>query len=145
MSSRYDSVVQALAAQHGRHLLEWQAIALCDVAQRFIQHLVRHPHAEALGALVLDLLQHEALEHLLPEHIGRRHLGVLVAQAAHDQVDLAVELALQHDALVDDCDHAIERHATRGQLERLRMDGARQRQGGKQADQNSAHGVPGSG
>ena len=138
-------VVHALGCERDRHLFEWQAIALCDVAQRLVQHLVRYPHTQALGALQLDFLQHEALEHLLPDHVGRRQLGLLVAQPVHDQPDLGVELALQHDALVDDRDDAIERHAARGQFARLRMGSPRQRQGGKQADQNSAHGVPGSG
>ena len=57
-----------------------------------------------------------------------------------------VELALQHDALVDDRDHAVERDAARGHVARLGAGGAgRQQQRAQQSGQDSGHDSPGSG
>ena len=109
-----------------RHLLELDVVALGDVAQRLVQHLVRHLHAEPSGALDLDLLEDQPLEHLLADDVGGRQLRALALQAVGDEGALRVELALQHDALVDDRDHAVERDAGRGQVARLREGGARQ-------------------
>ena len=87
-----------------------------------------HLDAEALGALHLDLLQDQALEHLLADDVGRRQLRALALQPVGDERALRVELALQHHALVDDGDHAVERDAARGHVARLREGGARRQQ-----------------
>ena len=138
-------VVEALLLERHGHLLERDVVALRDVAQRLVQRFVGHLHAEARRALHLDLLQDQALEHLLADDVGRRHLRALAAQALGDERRLRVELALQHDAVVDDRDHAVERDAACGHVARLREGGAREQERAKETGQDSAHGQPESG
>ena len=49
-------------------------VLLGDVAQRVVQRLVGHLDAGAIGALHLQFLQHQAVEHLLAQHVLRRQL-----------------------------------------------------------------------
>ena len=63
-------VVDALPLERDRHLLEGNVVPLGDVPQRLVQHFIGDLDAEPGGALHLDLLQHEALEHLLPDDVG---------------------------------------------------------------------------
>jgi hypothetical protein len=65
-------------------------------------------------------LQHQALEHLLAQHVLRRQLDVLLLQALRDQHQLLVELALQHHAIVHGGRDTIEQLAARAQIARLR-------------------------
>ncbi|MBK7251196.1 MAG: hypothetical protein IPI06_10075 [Gammaproteobacteria bacterium] len=46
---------------------------------------------------------------------------MLLAQSFGDHLDLVIELALEHHALVDDCRHAVQELATRGQIACLRL------------------------
>jgi hypothetical protein len=54
--------------------------------------------------------QHEALEHLLPQDVRRRQLLPLLLNAVGDRAHLLLELATQHDAVVDDGRDAVEQH-----------------------------------
>ena len=82
--------------------------------------LVGYLDAGAVGALHLDLLQHQPLEHLLAQHVLRRELELLLAQPLADHMDLGVELALEHHAVVDDRRYAVEQLAAGCELARLR-------------------------
>ena len=62
------------------------------------------------GALHLQFLQDQAVEHLLAQDVLRRQVEVLRAQALGDDEHLLVELAREHHALVDGGGHAIEQH-----------------------------------
>ena len=50
--------------------------------QRVVQRLVRHLDAGAIGALHLQFLQHQAVEHLLAQHVLGRQLELLLAAGA---------------------------------------------------------------
>ena len=80
------------------------------------------------GALHLQFLQHQAVEHLLAQHVLRRQVEVLRAQALGDDEHLLVELARQHHALIDGGGDAVEQHARAAGLAGL---GERGRGGGE--------------
>ncbi len=66
-----------------------------------------------LGALHLQLLQDQAFQHLLAEHVLRRHFLLGFLETICNSRDLLVELALEHHALDarfarDRGSHAIE-------------------------------------
>ena len=86
-------------------------VLLGNVAHRIVQRLVGHLDAGAIGALHLQLLQNQAVEHLLAQDVLRRQLVVLRAQAFGDDQHLFVELARQHDALVYGGRDPVEEHA----------------------------------
>ena len=112
-------VVDALRRERFGQLRQRDLVALGDFRQRVVQRLVGHLDAGALGALHLQLLQDQALEHLLAQHVLRRQLELLLPQALGDRGDLLVELAGEHDAVVHDGGDPVEQHAAGGQLARL--------------------------
>ena len=73
-------VVDALLRQRLRQLGERDVVALGDVLERLVHGLVGDLDAGVIGALHLDLLQDQALEHLLAQHVLRRQLELLLAQ-----------------------------------------------------------------
>ena len=101
-------VVDALRGQRLRQLRQRDVVALGDFLERAVQRLVGNLEAGAVRALHLDFLQHQPLEHLLAQHVLRRQLELLLAQALGDHGDLLVELALEHDAVVDHGGDAVE-------------------------------------
>ncbi len=104
-------VVDALAGQRGRQVGQRDLVLLGDVAQRVVQRLVGHLDAGAIRTLHLQLLQDQAVEHLLAQHVLGRQLELLRAQALGDDQHLLVELARQHDAFVDGGRDAVEQLA----------------------------------
>ena len=104
-------VVDALRGERRRQIGERDLVLLGDVAQRVVQRFVGHLDAGAFGALHLQFLQHQAVEHLLAQDVLRRQLELLRAQALGDDEHLLVELARQHDAFVDGGGDAVEQHA----------------------------------
>ena len=91
-------------------------VALRDVGERGVEHLVRDLDPEPVGALHLQLLQDQPFEHLLAQHIARRRLLALLLDARADHLHLLLEIALQHDAVVDDGHQAVEQHAAAAQF-----------------------------
>ena len=74
-----------------------------------------------VGALHLDFLEHQPLEHLLAQHVLWRRLELLLVQPLAHRGDLRVQVAVEHDPVVDDRDHPIEQGALRGELAGLGM------------------------
>ena len=98
-----------------------------DVVERVVQRLVRHLDAGAIGALHLQLLQHQAVEHLLAAARSAAAARASArAGAARDDDHLLVELALQHHAFVDGGGDAVQQHAGAGGFARLGECGLRQ-------------------
>ena len=114
-------VVFALLGEGVGQLRERQAVALRHVHERCVHGLVRHLDAGAIGALHLDFLQYQALEHLLAQDVLRRQLELLLAQPPTHGLHLRVELAVEHDAVIDDGRHAVEQFTLGGQLAGLRL------------------------
>ena len=81
--------------------------------------------------LTLDLLEDEALEHLLAQHALRGQLHFLFLEALGDRVHLLVELALEHEAVVHDGRDAVEQLAMSADVPCLRR--------GAVAGQHSRH------
>ena len=69
-----------------------------------------------VGALGLDLLQHQALQHLLAQHVLGRQLELLLPQALAHDGDLVIELTVQHHAVVHHGGDAVQQLALGGQL-----------------------------
>ncbi len=122
-------VVDALALEHFGHLAERQLVARRHLLQRVVHHLVGHLDADAIRALPLDFLEHQAVEDLLAQHGERRHFLVLLLDALNDHVGLFVELALQDDAVVHHGGDAVEQDTARGELARLGASQARDQNG----------------
>ena len=114
-------VVFALLREGVGQLRERQAVALRHVLQRGVHGLVRYLDAGVIGALDLDLLQYQALEHLLAQDVLRRQFELLLAQPHADDVHLRLELAVEHDAVIHDRCHAVEQLTLGGQLAGLRV------------------------
>src|SRR5690606_33658947 len=104
-------VVDALLDEHFGQCLERDVVLRRHLRDRGVQHLVGDLDADALRALDLDLLHHEALEHLLAQHARRGELQPLLQRPLRDERGLAVELALQHHALVDNGGDPVEEFA----------------------------------
>ena len=85
------AVVDALLLERGRQVAELDVVALGDLGQRLVEHFVGDLDAEAVGALHLHFLQHEALEHLLAQHVARRQLLPALLDALRDDLRLRVE------------------------------------------------------
>ena len=119
ISSRKIAIVDALLGERLRQVGEADAVALGDVVERAVQHFVGDLDAEAVGALDLDLLDDQPLQDLPAQHVARRQLGLLLTQARGDLVGLRIELADEHDAVVDHGRDAVEQLAAAGQLARL--------------------------
>ena len=76
----------------------------------------------------LDFAQHELIEHLRLEDGHRRQrpallqrlLLLLRPQVLHDEIDPIGELALEHDAFLDDGGNAIQQLAARAEIAVLR-------------------------
>src|SRR2546430_1299775 len=62
-----------------------------------------------------------SLEHLLAKDVLRRQLELLLAQPPTHGLHLRVELAVEHDAVIDDGRHAVEQFTLGGQLAGLRL------------------------
>ena len=132
------AIVDALLRERLRQIGEADVVALGDVVERAVQHFVGHLDAEAVGALHLDLLDDQPLEDLPAQHVARRQLGLLLTQALDDLVGLRIELADEHDAVVDDGGDAVEQLAAAGELARLGERGAageRERHGQERKDE----------
>ena len=57
-------------------------VLLRDIFQSIVERLVGHLDAGAIGALDLQLLQHQPIEHLLAQDVLRRQVDLLRANAA---------------------------------------------------------------
>ena len=110
------TIVDTLLFERGGQVAELDVVALRDVGERGVEHLVGDLDPEPVGALDLQLLQHQPLEHLLTEHVAGRRLLPLLLYALCNHLCLLVELALQHDAVVDHRGDAIEQAAGAGEL-----------------------------
>jgi hypothetical protein len=107
-------VDQAFAGQLVGQLRQRHLVALGDVLQRGVDLFVRHHDAGMVGALFLDGLEHQPLQHLFAHHAGGWQRDILCLQALGHFADLGVELALEHHAVVDDGDDAVEEITTTG-------------------------------
>ena len=96
-------------------------LRLATSRERRVHLFIGDLHAGVRGALHLDLLQHQALEHLLAQHVLRRQLELLLAQSLAHRGDLGVQVAVEHDPVVDDRDHPIQQLPLGGQFAGLRM------------------------
>ena len=114
-------VVDPLRGERLRQFGERQVVALRHIAERLVQGFVVDEDAGALGALHLDLLHDEPLEHLLTQDLRRRHLHVLRFHASADLGDLLFELAVQHHAVVHHRGHPVEHLTAVRERARLRV------------------------
>ena len=113
-------VIDALSGEGGGQLVERDLIALRNILQRAVQLLIRDGEADALGALHLNFLQNQAVEHLLPQHALRRHFDLLLLQPLGHGIHLSVQIAFQHQTLVDDGRNAVQEFAVRADVPGLR-------------------------
>ena len=97
-----------------------------DIGERLVELLVVDADAALGGALHLDFLQHESLEHLLAQYRLRRQFLARLLQALRDRLDLIVQFALQHHAFVDHGGDAIEHRAFVGERAGLRLQTGRE-------------------
>ncbi|MNZ46355.1 hypothetical protein D3C78_640340 [compost metagenome] len=99
---------QAVACQRLLELVEGQVVALGDGGHRLVQFLVGDTHAGAFADLHLQILEDQAFQHLLGQHIAGRHLRAALGDGLLDFAHALVELALHHHVVVDDGDHAVQ-------------------------------------
>ncbi len=97
-----------------------------------------------LGALHLQLLQHQPLENLLAEHVLGRHFLLLLPEAFADGGHLLVELALEHHALDsrfarNGSRHPVQQLAGGGQITGLGMRNRGQQQGRHEREKKPLH------
>ncbi len=104
-------VVDALRLERRGQVAELDVVAGCDLGECLVELLVGHLDAGSFGALHLYFLQHEPLEHLLPEDVPRWQLLARLLQAHRDELHLLVERTLQDDAVVHDRDDSVQRYA----------------------------------
>ena len=109
-------VVDAIGRESGGKFLERNVLPFGDVPHRGIDLFVRYLDAGAVGVLGLNFLEHQTLEHLRSDHVLIGQWHILAAQSRDDLAHLLVELALEHDAIVDDRDDAFEHLAMAGEL-----------------------------
>ncbi len=114
-------VIDALGRERRRQLVEGNLVVRGDFLQRAVQLFVGHREANALGVLRLDLLQYQPIEHLLLEHALRGQFDLLFLQPFGDRVHLRIELAFQHQAVVDDGRNAVEQLAVDADIAGLRL------------------------
>ena len=114
-------VIDPLGREGGRQLIERDLIALGDLLKRAVQLFVRDGQADPLGALRLDLLQDQAVEHLLAQHALGGQLDLLFLKPLRDRIHLRVELALQDQAVVHDGRNAVQQFAVHADVPGLRM------------------------
>jgi hypothetical protein len=101
-------VVDALCFERRGQLVEGNLVARGDFLQCAVELFVRNRQAHFGGTLRLDFLQHQALQHLLLEHALRGQFDLLLFEALGDRVELRIQIALQHHAIVDDRRDPIE-------------------------------------
>ena len=112
-------VVHALCREGGRQLVERDLVALGDLLECAIQLFIGNGQADVLGALSLDLLKDQTLEHLLLEHALRGEFDLLFLETLGDRLHLLIELALQDDAVVDDGRNTVQQFAVYANVARL--------------------------
>lgn len=101
-------VGQAVAGEGGLELLQAHAVALGDGAHRLVQLLVGDTDAGAVADLLLDVLDDQAFQHLLGQHVlGRQRRAALEQRLVHFTQAL-VELALHDHIVVDDGDDPVQ-------------------------------------
>ena len=104
-------VVDAVGGQLLGQLLQSDVLSLGDVPHCGVDLLIGNLDAGAIGVLLLDLFQNQAVQYLLAQHAFGRQCDLLSAQTRLDLARLHVEFALQHDALVDHGHDPIEQRA----------------------------------
>ena len=73
-----------------------------------VEHLVGDLNADAIRTLHLDFFVDQSFQHLLTKDVRRRQFHARLGRTHDDQVLLAIELAFQHNALVDHCSDAVD-------------------------------------
>jgi hypothetical protein len=104
-------VVDALARERRRQVGELEIVGRGHVGERVVELLVGHLDARTVCPLHLQLLQHEAVQHLLAQDVGGWQIELLLTQPLGDDENLLVELARQDHTFVHRGGDAIEQHA----------------------------------
>ncbi|MNV50912.1 hypothetical protein D3C71_1429420 [compost metagenome] len=100
---------QAVLHQGGAELLEAHAVALGDAGQRLVEFFIGDANAGAVANLQLDVLDDQALQHLLAEHLLRRQCRAAFGDGLLHLAQACVQLALHDDVVVDNRYDAVER------------------------------------
>ena len=101
-------VGKAVTRQGGTELLQGQVVALGNAAHGLVQFFVGDADAGAVADLQLQVLDDQALQHLLIQHAGGRYALTAFGDGLLNFMNTLVQLALHDHVVVDDGDHAIE-------------------------------------
>ncbi|MNO97317.1 hypothetical protein D3C76_890220 [compost metagenome] len=101
-------VGQAIVSQCRAKLLNRHVIALGDGADSLVQFFIGDTDAGTFADLQLQVLDDQALEHLLLQYAGRRHGGAALGDGLLDFMDPLVQLALHDHVVVDNGHHFID-------------------------------------
>ncbi len=101
-------VRQTVMCQRGAELLGRHAVTLGDGGHGAVEFFVADAHTGALADLQLQVLDDQAFEHLLVEHIGRGLLGATLGDGLLDLAHAIVELALHDHIVIDDGHDPVE-------------------------------------
>ncbi len=102
-------VVDALSGELLGQLIEAHLVASGNILQGTIDLLVGDRDSGVIGALLLNGLKHQPIEHLAPQDLGRRQRHILGAQALSHLADLDIELAFGHHAVIYYRDDPLQR------------------------------------
>jgi hypothetical protein len=116
-------MIWAITSRCRSQLVERDLVAGRNVLQRAVQLFVGNRQADVLGALHLNFLQHQTIEHLLLQHALRGQLDFLILQPLGDRIHLGVELAFQDQTIVHNGRDPVEKLAVNAEVAGLRRDG----------------------
>ena len=102
-------VGQAVAGECGAELVEAQTVALGDAGHGLVELGVADADAGALADLQLDVLDDQAFQHLLGEHMLGRQGRAAPTDGLLHFAQTGIQLALHDDVAVHDGGHAIQR------------------------------------
>ena len=103
-------VRDAFALEHLAELVGRQLVLLGDAQDRALDGRVVDADAVLLRVLQQRALDDQALEHLLVEHVGRRRRDLRRLHLRQHDAALLVQVVLRDRLVVDDGEHAVERH-----------------------------------
>jgi len=115
-------VIHTLRGKCRGQLIERYLVSSRNVLQRAVQLFIGNRQAHMLRALHLYFLQHQAIEHLLPEHILRGQFDFLILEPLGDRIHLRIQLAFQHQAVIHDGRNPVEKLAVNADVAGLGRD-----------------------
>ena len=100
---------QTVCSQGGTELLDAHAIALGDGADRLVEFFIGDANAGTVADLQLDVLDDQAFQYLLVQHVRRRQGRATLGDGLLHLANARIQLALHDDVVVDNRHDAVER------------------------------------